>query len=63
MTTEPSEPVLVPYTAPTKSGKAYIYLPVFPATEPQKSWLRGNGFRELAVTPEDLQELLSRGGG
>jgi len=59
--TEPNESApAIPYTVPTKSGKAHIFLPVFPVTEAQKSWLRGNGFRELAITSADLQELLSK---
>src|ERR1700730_7830257 len=55
---EPSEPAPVTYLAPSKSGKAHIYLSALPVTAAQKSWLRGNGFRELAITPADLQELL-----
>ncbi len=50
----------IPYTVPTRDGKAHIFLPVFPVTEAQKSWLRGNGFRALAITFADLQELLLR---
>ncbi len=60
--TEPNESApTIPYTVPTRGGKAHIFLPVFPVTEAQKSWLRGNGFRELAITFEDLQELIERG--
>ena len=59
--TEPNESApAIPYTVPTRDGKAHIFLPVFPVTEAQKSWLRGNGFRALAITFADLQELLLR---
>jgi hypothetical protein len=60
------DPELPIYTTPTQEGegeKAVIYLRAFPLTEAQKSWLRGNGFRELTVTFTDLQELLLRGKG
>jgi hypothetical protein len=63
---EPSEPAPATpaiYTPPSKSGKAHIYLSALPVTAAQKSWLRGNGFRELAITPADLQELLWKGKG
>ncbi len=49
------------YTTPTGDGRALIYVRTFPATEAQKSWLRGNGFRELAITFEDLEGMLRRG--
>jgi hypothetical protein len=49
------------YTTPTKDGKALIYLRTYPATEGQKSWLRANGFKELEISFEDLQELLRKG--
>jgi len=46
---------------PTEGGKALIYLRTFAATEGQRSWLRGHGFQELAITFEDLEELLGKG--
>jgi hypothetical protein len=51
------------YTTPTKDGKALIYLRAFPANEGQRAWLSGHGFKELEITFEDLQGLLSRGKG
>jgi hypothetical protein len=41
----------------------FVYAPVRPATAGQRSWLLGNGFRELAVMSTDLQAILSRGKG
>lgn len=58
---EPSEPAAAVHTAPTKGGKAHIYLSALPVTASQKSWLHGNGFRELTITFADLQELLWKG--
>lgn len=59
--TESSEPDPAIYIPPSKSGKAHIYLSAFPVTEAQKSWLRGNGFREHTITSADLQELIWKG--
>lgn len=59
----PSELAPAIHTLPAKSGKAHIYLSILPATAAQRSWLHGNGFRELAITSADLQELLWKGKG
>jgi hypothetical protein len=55
--------LLAPPEKAAASFRVCIYLPVRPATEAQKSWLRGNGFRELATTSEDLRELVGKGMG
>ncbi len=55
---------VVDLLAPPEKGASFgvsIYLPVRQLTEGQKSWLRANGFRELATTSEDLQELIGKG--
>ena len=60
---QPSESAPAIHAVPAKSVKAHIYLSMLPATAAQRSWLHGNGFRELAITSADLQELLWKGKG
>jgi len=59
--TEGNESESAVYTTPNGDGRALIYLRTFPVTEGQRSWLRGHGFQELAITFEDLEELLRKG--
>jgi hypothetical protein len=48
------------YIAPRPGDLVQIYVPVFRATEGQKSWLKGHGYKEITVSQADLQELLRK---